>query len=71
MIICLCEAVSDSDLRAAVDSGSRTVKQVADSCRGAGTDCGACCQDILEIIKTSSKSTYRRIGSASRLVSAR
>ena len=71
MIVCLCEAVSDSDLRAAVDSGSRTVKQVADSCRGAGTDCGACCQDILEIIKTSSKSSYRRIGSASRLVSAR
>jgi len=47
------------------------VKQVADSCRGAGTDCGACCQDILEIIKGSSKSQYRRIGVASRLVSAR
>jgi bacterioferritin-associated ferredoxin len=70
MIICLCEAVSDSVLKAAIDQGSRTVKQVGDACK-AGTDCGACCSDILDLLRTNSKGQYRRVGSASRLLSNR
>jgi bacterioferritin-associated ferredoxin len=70
MIICLCEAVSDSALKAAIGQGSRTVKQVGDACR-AGTDCGACCKDIAELIRTTTGSQYRRVGTASRLLSAR
>ena len=41
MIVCLCKGVSDRDVRAAIDSGSQTVRDVGRRCR-AGTDCGAC-----------------------------
>lgn len=45
MIVCLCRAVTDRDVRAARARGADTVETVA-SLTGAGTGCG-CCRDVV------------------------
>ncbi len=41
MILCHCRAVSDREVRSAVDCGARDLDDVARAC-GAGGDCGSC-----------------------------
>jgi bacterioferritin-associated ferredoxin len=43
--VCHCRAVSDREIREAVEAGHRTVEELGRSC-GAGTDCGGC-HDLL------------------------
>ena len=50
MIVCLCEAVTDRILRAAVRDGAHTVRAVARATR-AGTGCGACACDVRRIVR--------------------
>lgn len=45
MIVCVCRAVSDRTIRAAIAEGAKTVQQVSQACR-AGDSCGACCPTI-------------------------
>ena len=45
MFACICFAVSDEDLDAAIEAGARTEEQVGDAC-GAGTGCGSCLDRI-------------------------
>ena len=45
MIVCLCEALDDRAIDAAIDRGCRSVSDLARDC-GAGGDCGACCLDL-------------------------
>ena len=49
MFVCICRAVSESRIRAAVASGASTVDEVEAQC-GAGGDCGACREEIQGII---------------------
>jgi bacterioferritin-associated ferredoxin len=43
MIVCHCQVVSDKTIRAAIESGARTVGDVARRCgAGTGPRCGAC-----------------------------
>lgn len=49
MYVCLCKAVTDQDIRDAVDEGAHTISQLADSC-GAGTGCGRCQPMAQELI---------------------
>ena len=49
MIVCLCEAVSDRTIRRAIDDGSSTVRDLADSC-GAGKNCGSCCNSLKRML---------------------
>jgi bacterioferritin-associated ferredoxin len=42
MIVCLCRAVPEHAVHAAVASGAGSLPELAAACRGAGTDCGAC-----------------------------
>lgn len=41
MYVCICAAVTDTELRTCIRAGSRTVDDVGDAC-GAGTGCGSC-----------------------------
>jgi bacterioferritin-associated ferredoxin len=52
MIVCLCKAVSCRTIRGEVRRGNRTVKGIAQACQ-AGTGCGACVQQIRELIALS------------------
>jgi bacterioferritin-associated ferredoxin len=49
MIVCSCFAVSVDDVEQLVEEGSDTVAAVSDAC-GAGADCGACREQVAEII---------------------
>ena len=49
MYVCLCKAVTDQDIREAVDGGVHTVNQLADNC-GVGTGCGRCQPMAQELI---------------------
>lgn len=50
MYVCLCKAVSDRTIKAAIRSGARTLQQVT-ACSGAGSDCGACRGVIRDLIE--------------------
>jgi len=41
MIVCLCRALSEHELRGVVAAGARSAEEISESC-GAGADCGAC-----------------------------
>lgn len=50
MIVCICKGVSDRDINAAIEAGSSTVRDVS-RCSRAGTDCGACVQQVRSILQ--------------------
>ncbi|MDE0883537.1 MAG: (2Fe-2S)-binding protein [Myxococcota bacterium] len=50
MLICLCKAVSDRDLRQAIGRGCRSVSSLCDK-TGAGSSCGSCKIDLHAMLK--------------------
>ncbi len=50
MYICVCRAVKDQHVRAAIEAGAHTVSAVTDACC-AGDDCGACHSIIEDMIE--------------------
>lgn len=50
MIVCLCHGVNDRTIRACVEDGADTVREVGRRC-GAGTDCGSCRRTIKQVIQ--------------------
>lgn len=46
MVLCVCKAVSDREVDAAIAAGARSLEEVAARCE-AGTDCG-CCREAIE-----------------------
>ena len=50
MYVCVCHAVSDQKVRAAIEAGATTREAVTHACR-AGGDCGACHQTIEDMIE--------------------
>ena len=49
MIVCLCKAVSDREIKRCISEGKTTLKTLARSC-GAGTGCGACHDSIRSML---------------------
>ncbi len=49
MIVCLCKAVSSRTILSEIRRGNCTIKGIAQACQ-AGTGCGACVQQIHELI---------------------
>ena len=45
MYVCICEGVTEDQVRTAVACGARTIEDVGDSC-AAGTGCGSCHDEI-------------------------
>lgn len=52
MIVCLCKAASDSDIREAIEDGAQSVDGVGTRC-GAGTGCGSCRRVIHRLLEQS------------------
>jgi bacterioferritin-associated ferredoxin len=50
MYICVCKAVTDTQLRTAIDNGVCTRRQLVD-CFGVGKDCGKCNKEVKELLK--------------------
>ena len=49
MYVCLCKAVTDKEIREAVDNGAVHVEHLADHC-GLGTGCGRCQETAQQLI---------------------
>lgn len=50
MYICLCKAVTDSQIRTAIDQGMCTRKKLT-HCFGLGKDCGKCNQEVNALLE--------------------
>jgi bacterioferritin-associated ferredoxin len=46
MVLCICHAVTERELEAAIEGGAHTLSAIAEKL-GAGDDCG-CCKDEIE-----------------------
>ena len=53
MIVCLCKGVSSRTILDEARRGCRTVAEIGDACQ-AGTGCGACRNQISELLDSSS-----------------
>jgi bacterioferritin-associated ferredoxin len=51
LIVCHCEAVNDTTVRAAVLSGAEDIAAVGQRCR-AGTDCGGCHRTLERLLRS-------------------
>lgn len=49
MYVCSCKAVTDSDIREAVNSGVRTMRQLAQQ-TGCSSNCGRCAVTASEVL---------------------
>jgi bacterioferritin-associated ferredoxin len=59
MYVCLCEAVTDHDIRTAVEDGASSVAEVM-LCTRAGTRCGSCRTELAETVAAAQPSSCRR-----------
>jgi len=50
MYVCICNAVTDSDIRNAVDDGVRNLNQLKQA-TGCGTTCGSCKDMAIEVLQ--------------------
>jgi bacterioferritin-associated ferredoxin len=50
MYVCICRAVTEQEVKSAIDQGAKTVEAVTGSCC-AGDDCGACRTTIEDMIE--------------------
>lgn len=50
MYVCICHAVTEHQVRDAIQAGAETVADVTRACR-AGGDCGSCRQQVEEMIE--------------------
>lgn len=61
MFVCICHAVKDTEVQAAIEGGADCREAVTRAC-GAGGDCGACHEHIEKMI-----ASHRQLVSASSL----
>ncbi len=56
MYVCVCKAVTDTQLRTAIENGICTRRQLT-QCFGVGKDCGKCNNEVKELLKQSNNQT--------------
>ena len=56
MYVCVCHAVTDSDIKNAVDNGARTMRDLGQDLR-VGTNCGRCANYARELLGVDSNTT--------------
>ena len=61
MYVCGCRAVTDHEVRDAVQAGARSAAEVAVRC-GAGSRCGNCVDLVLAVIEASRPVSEARVG---------
>ncbi len=58
MYVCICKAVTDSQIREAIDRGACTRKKLV-HCLGVGRDCGKCNGDVRELLQACARHRCR------------
>lgn len=59
MYVCMCEAVTDHQIREAIEDGASSVSEVMARTR-AGTRCGACRSEIADLVASTAPRSCRR-----------
>jgi bacterioferritin-associated ferredoxin len=59
MYVCICNAVTVSEVRCVIEGGARTVEAVTAACR-AGGDCGSCTRRIERMLQEAAPSKLTR-----------
>jgi bacterioferritin-associated ferredoxin len=59
MYVCICNAVTVSEVRGVIEGGARTVEAVTAACR-AGGDCGSCTRRIERMLQEAAPSKLTR-----------
>lgn len=54
MYICLCKAITDSDIKRALEDGAESFRDVRESL-GVGTVCGSCACTAKELVRATAK----------------
>lgn len=54
MFVCLCNGVTDSQIKDAIESGCKSLKQLK-QCTGAMSQCCKCCEHCKELLETTHK----------------
>lgn len=54
MYVCICKAISQSELKDVIKSGAENLEAVESMC-GAGSDCGACKDRLLSFLSRSAE----------------
>ncbi|MFJ4191574.1 bacterioferritin-associated ferredoxin [Kitasatospora sp. NPDC089509] len=49
MYVCMCHAVTEAQVKTAIDAGATTPREIAKGCK-AGTDCGSCVRRIQALL---------------------
>jgi len=57
MYICLCNAITEREIRGCVEEGARTMREL-ESCLGVGATCGKCKPAAREILNDSRSSSH-------------
>lgn len=60
MYVCVCEAVTDHEIRQAVESGASSVGEVM-RCTRAGTRCGSCRTELAQMVEAAQPPCRRRL----------
>lgn len=50
MYVCICKAVTDTQIKNAISNGACTLKQLHQSCSGAGSVCGKCRNHMQQLL---------------------
>ena len=58
MVLCICRAVTERELEAAIAGGANTLAAIAEKL-GAGADCGCCTEEIEERLQGSESACGR------------
>ena len=56
MYICVCKAVTDSQILTAIENGACSRKQLT-QCLGMGKDCGKCNKDVIALLEQATAQT--------------
>ena len=59
MYVCVCEAVTDHEVRKVVEAGAASVTEVM-RCTRAGTRCGSCRSELAEVVASAQPGGCRR-----------
>lgn len=64
MYICICHAVTDRDIRACIEDGATSMRDLR-NCLGVGTQCGKCASHVRDLLKEQESSSSVALASSS------
>ena len=68
MYICICNAITDKTINAAIDAGARTLRELSAQ-TGVATNCGKCATEAQRLLDLATTDQYKAAGSKAERIS--